>query len=188
MAWFERGPNEKDPENRPQGSARVVEMTPEAPKNREAILPAPPKPAVVAPVEAGLVGHLFKGSRVSGQLMFQGPAKIEGSVEGEIQCHGTLTIGEGADVRAKITSQILVVRGRVEGNLTAREKVELSAPARVAGNINTPRLIISEGATFDGDCSMGVAKQKSGVASSQTVSAEKAVSASKPSQQPDSQK
>ncbi len=186
MAWFERGPNEKDPENKPQNSARVVEMTPDAPKNREAAVSPPPKPLAVAPVEPGVVGHLFKGSRVSGQLMFQGPAKIEGSVEGEIQCHGTLTIGEGADVRAKITSQVLVVRGRVEGGLTARDKVELLAPARVAGNINTPRLIITEGAIFDGDCSMGVAKQKSGVASSQAVSAEKAATVSKPPQQSDS--
>ena len=163
-------------------------MTPELPKNREPVTPTQPKPAMEPPVEKGLVGHLFKGSRVSGQLMFQGPAKIEGSVEGEIQCHGVLTIGEGADVRAKITSQVVVVRGKVEGNLTAREKVELLAPARVAGNINTPRLIITEGAAFDGDCSMGMAKQKSGVASSQAVSAEKAAMASKPSQQSDSQK
>jgi cytoskeletal protein CcmA (bactofilin family) len=59
--------------------------------------------------------------------------------------------------------------------VTAKEKVELMAPARLYGNIDTPRLVITEGVVFDGDCSMGVAKQKTGIANSKGVSAEKAV-------------
>jgi cytoskeletal protein CcmA (bactofilin family) len=167
----------------------VVKVYPEPPKIAAPVTPPLPKPPVApmaAAVETGLVGHLFKGSRVSGQLMFQGAARIDGNVEGEIQCHGTLTIGEGAEVRAKISSQVVVVRGRVEGNVTAKEKVELISPARVVGNIITPRLTVTEGVVFDGDCSMGMAKQKSGVASSQAVSADKTVPASAPALQPDS--
>jgi len=76
----------------------------------------------------------------------------------------------------------------VEGNVTAKEKVELLSPARVVGNISTPRLAISEGVIFDGDCSMGMAKQKSGVASSQAVSADKVATASTPAKQSDSLK
>jgi cytoskeletal protein CcmA (bactofilin family) len=116
--------------------------------------------------------------------MFQGLARIDGNVEGEIQCHGTLIIGEDADVRAKISSQIVVIRGKVEGNVTAREKVELVAPGRVVGNISTPRLTVTEGVVFEGDCSMGVAKQKSGVANSQAVSTDNAA----PAQRSDSHK
>ena len=81
-------------------------------------------------------------------------------------CQGALTIGEGAEVRAKISGQVVVIRGKVEGNVTAKEKVELLASARLIGNISAPKLIISEGVVFDGDCSMGVAKQTSGVANS----------------------
>ena len=87
-------------------------------------------------------------------------------------------------MRAKISSQVVVIRGKVEGNVTAREKVELLAPGRVVGNIVTPRLVVAEGVVFDGDCSMGVAKQKSGVANLQAVSTEKAA----PAQQSDSHK
>jgi cytoskeletal protein CcmA (bactofilin family) len=58
--------------------------------------------------------------------------------------------------------------------VSAKEKVELVAPARLIGNIDTPRLIIAEGVVFDGDCSMGVAKQKGGVSGSQSVVADKA--------------
>lgn len=193
MAWFDRGPGEKKgAENEPENSAPVLKVNPEPAKAAVPVTPPPiPKPAaapVAAPAETGLVGHLYKGSRVSGQLMFQGPARIDGNVEGEIQCYGTLTIGEGAEVRAKISSQVVVIRGKVEGNVTAKEKVELLSPARVVGNISTPRLTITEGVVFDGDCSMGMAKQKSGVASSLAVSADKAAPASTPALQSDSLK
>ena len=149
--------------------AAAPEPKPEAPK-----VEAPPPPA-----PAALVGHLYKGSRVSGQLSFQGPARIDGAVDGEIHCEGILTIGEGAEVRAKISGQTVVIRGKVEGNVTAKEKVELTAPARLIGNIDTPRLIMTEGVVFDGDCAMGVAKQKGGVASSQSVNDKSAAPAPK---------
>jgi cytoskeletal protein CcmA (bactofilin family) len=194
MAWFERNPGgKKVPE-------LVPEKTPEAPKPVPApapvtatpvIAPAEPKaaPKVEMPPQpstAGVVGYLYKGSRVSGQLSFQGPARIDGTVDGEIQCQGTLTIGEGAEVRAKISGQVVVIRGKVEGNVTAKDKVELAAPGRLIGNIDTPRLLITEGVVFDGDCSMGVAKQKDGVASSQSVSADKNATAPAPKLQADS--
>ncbi len=73
---------------------------------------------------------------------------------------GALTIGEGAEVRAKISGEVVVIRGKVEGNVTAKEKVELAAPARLIGNVDAPELIISDGVVFDGDCSMGAVKQK----------------------------
>jgi cytoskeletal protein CcmA (bactofilin family) len=104
------------------------------------------------------VGYLYKGSRVSGHLSFQGSATIDGTVDGDIQCQGTLTIGESAEVKAKITAQAVIVRGKVEGNVTAKERIELIAPARLIGDIETSRLF------FEGVCSMGVAKQKGGVA------------------------
>lgn len=156
----------------PVAAARVAaapEPKPEAPK-----VEAPPPPA-----PAALVGHLYKGSRVSGQLSFQGSARIDGAVDGEIHCEGILTIGEGAEVRAKISGQTVVIRGKVEGNVTAKEKVELAAPARLIGNIDTPRLIMTEGVVFDGDCAMGAAKQKGGVASSQSVNDKSAAPAPK---------
>jgi cytoskeletal protein CcmA (bactofilin family) len=89
-----------------------------------------------------------------------------------------LTIGERAEVRAKISGDVVVIRGKVEGNVVAKEKVELVAPARLFGDIDTPRLIITEGVVFDGDCTMGAARQKGGIAGSQNLNADK-VSAAK---------
>jgi len=183
MAWFDRNPSgKKEPEaERPVGS----EPRPQATAMSSEPLPVKELPR---PADSGLVASLQKGSRVTGQLNFQGPARIDGSVDGEIQCQGKLTIGEGADIRAKISGQVVVIHGRVEGNVTAKEKVELVAPARLYGNIATPRLTITEGVIFDGDCSMGVAKQKGGVANLPNVTAEIAVAGQAPKQQADSDK
>jgi cytoskeletal protein CcmA (bactofilin family) len=170
MAWFDRS----------TGGKKNTEEEPRATTQPEAAAPPTPAPASAAPAPAAeppakpveqkaapepeqLIASLHKGSRVSGQLTFQGNAKIEGTVEGEIQCHGKLIIGEGAEIRAKISGKVLVIRGRVEGNISATERIELASPARLYGNINTPRLMIAEGVVFDGDCSMGVAKEKTGV-------------------------
>ena len=186
MAWFDRNPGGK---RSPEGERPVA---PEPHQAAAPIQPAPPEPAQVKepprPAKPILVASLLKGSRVSGQLSFQGSARIDGHVEGEIQCRGKLTIGDGAEVRAKISGQVVVIQGRVEGNVVAQEKVELIAPARLYGNIDSPRLVITEGVVFDGDCSMGVAKQKSGVANTQSLSADKAAAAKAPKLQVDSEK
>ncbi len=195
MAWFERNSESKkvpeaEPKKAPEAPKPVSEAAPApvaaaAPEPK----PAPAAPKVVAPpapAEPGLVGYLYKGSRVSGQLSFQGPARIDGSVDGEIQCQGILTIGEGAEIRAKISGHVVIIRGKVEGNVTAREKVELAAPARLIGNVDTPRLIVAEGVIFDGNCAMGVAKQKGGLVSSPSVGADKIAAVPAPKLQADS--
>ena len=180
MAWFDRNPGGKK-----SVEAEPVKMTEaQKPEPEPISVAVAPEPKPVAKVEtpfepstAGLVGYLYKGCRVSGQLVFQGAARIDGIVEGDVQCHGSLTIGEGAEVRAKISGQSVVIRGKVEGNVTAKEKVELLAPARLIGNVTAPRLVIAEGVVFDGDCSMGVAKQKTGNAALQNGSIDRPVAA-----------
>jgi cytoskeletal protein CcmA (bactofilin family) len=174
MAWFDRSLGGK---KEPETTGAKLDLTQPAPDpTLVATTPSPKPETASAPrTTTGLVGYLYKGSRVTGQLTFQGSARIEGSVDGEIQCQGTLTIGERAEVRARISGEIIVIRGRVEGNVVAKEKVELIAPARLYGDIDTPRLIVTEGVIFDGDCSMGVAKPKGGVTGSQNLSVEKSV-------------
>jgi cytoskeletal protein CcmA (bactofilin family) len=98
---------------------------------------------------------LGKGSRVNGKVSFEGPARIEGTVEGEIVAQDTLTIGESAVVNAQITGGTVVIHGRVTGDVTARKRLEVRAPGRLSGNISTPSLVIHEGVVFEGQCSMG---------------------------------
>ncbi len=182
MAWFDKNPGGKKTETEPQSVAQAAKPAPAPVPVSAAPVPQPAAKIEVPPPQstAGLVGYLYKGSRVTGQLSFQGPARIDGKVDGEVNCQGTLTIGEEAEVKAKITGQVVIIRGKVEGNVTAKERIELLAPARLIGNIEAPQLIITEGVVLDGDCSMGVAKQKGEVAGSRSPSADKAAVAAAP--------
>jgi cytoskeletal protein CcmA (bactofilin family) len=103
---------------------------------------------------SGSSGFLGKGTRVVGKLSFEGPARIEGSVEGEIVAQDTLTIGEGAVVDAQISGGTVVIHGRVTGDVVARKRLEIRAPARLVGNISSPSLVIHEGVVFEGQCNM----------------------------------
>ena len=187
MAWFDRNPSgKKGPEPEPEKRHEPLKTVPESVP--VPVTPARKPEAVSKPPDAGLVGFLYKGSRITGQLTFDGAARVDGNVEGEIRCGGTLTIGEGAEVRAKLSGQTVVIRGKVEGNVTAKEKVELISPARLYGNVTSPRLVITEGVVFDGDCSMGAAGELGGVVNSKGVNSEKVSVAQAPKLQTDSAK
>jgi cytoskeletal protein CcmA (bactofilin family) len=181
MTWFDRTTgNKKTTESQPEKLPEAPKPAPD-PALMAAIAPdakptSPKEEAPPKPTEPGPIAYLYKGSRVNGQLSFQGAVRIDGSVDGEIQCQGTLTIGEGADIRAKISGRVVILRGRVEGNVTAKERLELIAPARLVGNVDTPRLLVTEGVVFDGNCAMGTTKQKGGL-TLQGVSADKPAAA-----------
>ncbi|HWP67268.1 MAG TPA: polymer-forming cytoskeletal protein [Candidatus Limnocylindria bacterium] len=104
---------------------------------------------------ATATAFLGKGAKLVGKISLDGPARIEGHVEGEIDAKDTLTIGEDAVVKAKITGTTVIVHGQVTGDIVAKSRLELRNPGRVHGNITTATLVIQEGTTFEGHCSMG---------------------------------
>lgn len=97
--------------------------------------------------------RIGKGTKVSGKLNFDSPAEIEGEADGEINGN-EIIVAEGAVVAAQITAAKLTVAGSVSGEIICSERVELLPTARVRCNINTPKLVLNEGAIFDGDCKM----------------------------------
>ncbi len=103
--------------------------------------------------DGGFESRIGKGTRISGTLSFRAPVKIEGEAEGDITGDEIL-IAEGAVVTAKITATRLTVAGRLSGEATVREKIELLASARVQSRLMTPSLVLREGAQFEGDCKM----------------------------------
>ena len=98
---------------------------------------------------------LGKGAKLVGKISLDGPARIEGHIEGEIEAKDTLTIGEDAVVKAKIIGTTVIVHGQVTGDITAKTRLELKNPGRIQGNITTATLVIQEGTSFEGQCSMG---------------------------------
>lgn len=126
------------------------------------MIPVPPATAIPSPERsiepqqmASSVGsgYLDRGTKVAGKLHFEDPARIDGEVEGEI--HGkSITIGESATVTAQITADSVVVWGKVKGEISASQRIEIRPTAKVQGNVTAPKLIIHEGAIFDGHCAM----------------------------------
>jgi cytoskeletal protein CcmA (bactofilin family) len=104
---------------------------------------------------------LGEGTRLSGKIAFEGPARIAGQVEGEIHAVATLQIAESALVNAQILGETIVLRGKVTGDITATKKLEIRAPGKLFGNVTTPSLVIEEGVVFEGHCSMGASETRS---------------------------
>jgi len=94
-------------------------------------------------------------THIKGDMTFDGTAKILGSFEGTIAAKGELQIAESAKCKAAVEAGKVLVDGSVEGNLTARDRVELTAKARVKGDLVTSRLVVAEGASFVGHCTVG---------------------------------
>lgn len=100
-------------------------------------------------------GLLEKGCEFDGKLTFEGTVRINGKFTGEIFSDGTLIIGEGANVDAKIDVGSVLIHGEVTGNITAHDRIEMHTPAVVQGDITAQTLVIDEGVVFEGSCSMG---------------------------------
>lgn len=94
------------------------------------------------------------GCELEGRLAFAGTLVFNGKIQGELLSSETLFVGETGQVKANVQVGIAIVNGEITGNITARERVELRASARVVGNIVTPVLLLEEGVVFDGHCQM----------------------------------
>jgi cytoskeletal protein CcmA (bactofilin family) len=81
---------------------------------------------------------------------------LDAKLRGAIMARDTLIIGEQGMVEATVQATAVVVRGKVIGNVTASESVELKKTARVTGDIEAPRIVIEPGAVLDGRCRMTV--------------------------------
>jgi len=94
-----------------------------------------------------------------GKLSFKGAVRIDGRLKGEILADGTLIVGETASLECNIQVSQIIISGEVRGNITASDRIEIRAPAKVFGNIETPVLVIAEGVVFEGNCSMQKTKE-----------------------------
>jgi cytoskeletal protein CcmA (bactofilin family) len=108
------------------------------------------------------------GARIVGDVSFDGPARILGTIEGTIVTKSDLQIGAGASCKANIEAQRLAVDGAITGNVTARESLELAANAKIEGDLITAKLVVTEGATFVGYCRVGPEASKA-MANGQTT-------------------
>src|SRR5262245_33206250 len=94
-------------------------------------------------------------THIKGEMSFDSSARILGTFAGKTAAKGELQSANGASCRAALEAGKVLVDGEVEGNLTAREKVELTAKAKVKGDLVAARLVVAEGAAFVGHLTVG---------------------------------
>lgn len=153
MALFNKEPEKnartENSPARPQIPAQAVPVPPpSAPEGRA----VPPRQPTAQALEAR--AYLDQGSKVSGKLTFEGPARIDGQIDGEINAKDTVVIGDSAVVTAQIKAASIVVAGKVSGDITASHRIEIRPSAKVLGNLSAPVLVVHEGAVFEGHCAM----------------------------------
>ena len=87
---------------------------------------------------------------VKGTLKFSGELTFDGKLEGDIASEGSLQLGDNAVVKGNISVASVVVRGKITGNITAKEKIDIKTKTELFGDIRAPKLVIEEGVTFVG--------------------------------------
>lgn len=92
---------------------------------------------------------------IKGRVKFSNDLVVDGKIEGEIDSDGSLTVGENAKVRAEIRTRSVVIYGKVHGNITVTDRVEIKANAELVGDIKAATLSIEAGAIFVGKSTVG---------------------------------
>jgi len=87
---------------------------------------------------------------IKGNLRFSGELTLEGKLEGEINSDGILALGETAVVNGNMNVGSVSIRGKVTGNIVAKDKIEIKTKAELFGDVRASKLVIEEGVTFVG--------------------------------------
>ena len=110
--------------------------------------------------EGRLSGFIGSGTVLTGETTFQAILRIDGHLTGRVLSEdGTLIVGSTGRVDANIHVAAATINGTINGDVVATERLELGRTAHVVGNVQTPRLLMEDGAILEGGCSMMKARE-----------------------------
>jgi cytoskeletal protein CcmA (bactofilin family) len=105
--------------------------------------------------EGIMTGFVGNGTTLKGEANFKGMLRVDGVLAGHVKSDGgTLIVGNNGQVDGEIAVAVATIQGTVNGNITASQRLELGRAAKVKGDIETPSLIIEQGAVYEGTCRM----------------------------------
>jgi cytoskeletal protein CcmA (bactofilin family) len=98
---------------------------------------------------------LTAGSKIVGNITADSDYRIDGLIEGELNCTGKVVIGEGGRVKGTIVCANAEIMGMMDGKITCHQQLSLRASGKIQGDVHTKTLIVEPGAQFNGTCAMG---------------------------------
>ncbi len=107
-------------------------------------------PATAVLEEEGFQMYLGQKCRLTGVLKVEGMMRIDGFVEGEVIGSNLIQVGKEGMIEATVRAKHIVAQGPLRGDIVAQEKVELLAPAKVEGTIDSPVFLLEEGVLVNG--------------------------------------
>jgi cytoskeletal protein CcmA (bactofilin family) len=96
-----------------------------------------------------------RGAVIEGTFTVQNSVRIDGKVCGPVEVGGLLVLGNGGEIDGEVRARDAIIGGTIKNRILASGKVTLEPKSVVQGEVNTSRLIIEEGATFEGRCVVG---------------------------------
>jgi cytoskeletal protein CcmA (bactofilin family) len=144
-------PDEESPAPGLEASERAPAPPPARPNPKASNLTAEKTPMR----GEGQMANIGKSISIKGDLTGEEDVLVEGKVEGKIDLpENELTIGANGNVHADVHAKTVMVIGRVAGNVSGGERVEIQTSGIVEGDVRAPRLIVQEGAVVNGSISM----------------------------------
>lgn len=119
--------------------------------------------------QSDLNGFLDGGSHVEGELKFETSFRVDGKFTGRVNTAGDLIVGEGGEVEGELRVGQVFISGTVRGTIRAAKKVQISSRGKVFAEIDTPALVVEDGAFFQGRCTMAREERESKAAGPKLV-------------------
>ncbi len=101
------------------------------------------------------IAYIGRDVRFKGVIHFEGTLQLDSHFEGEIHTKGVLTVGEHGVIKGTIHAGTVISGGKIKGNITASEKVELLKSAILVGDVHSPFFSMEVGAHIQGQIDMG---------------------------------
>lgn len=87
---------------------------------------------------------------ITGTIKTSGSIRIDGTLNGDLQCAGDAMIGKSANIKGNLSVNAISIAGQLQGNVTAKDRIEMKSSAKVQGDIRAKRLSVEDGVTFVG--------------------------------------